>query len=246
MDWFEKAEFWSLFYGRMFPPESFEAAKEQTGEILTLTGVHSGNVLDMCCGPGRHSVPLAQKGFAVTGVDLTQLLLDKARTYAETSEVNVNWVQQDMLAFKTEPQFHLALSLFSSFGYFKNSGDDLIVLKNLYASLLNGGQLVIDVRGKEIHAMNLQDCISTQLPNGDLVFEQVCVNENWTRSDSTWVYIHGSQARRFEVSFNLYSGAELRSMLQQVGFHKIHLYGSLKGIPYNDKAQRLVVVATKP
>jgi ubiquinone/menaquinone biosynthesis C-methylase UbiE len=47
-----------------------------------LTGVRGGQVLDLCCGPGRHAVALAKRGFAVTAVDRTRVLLKHARARA--------------------------------------------------------------------------------------------------------------------------------------------------------------------
>ena len=49
----------------------------------------------------------------------------------------------------------------------------------------------------------------------------------------------------FLISFNLYSGAELRALLRKAGFSDVHVYGDLKGAPYNHKAKRLVAVAGK-
>ena len=58
--------FWSLFYEWMFPEESFHQAKEQTNDLIELTGIEKGAVLDLCCGPGRYSVPFRKKGFKVS------------------------------------------------------------------------------------------------------------------------------------------------------------------------------------
>ena len=44
---------------------------------------------------------------------------------------------------------------------------------------------------------------------------------------------------------SLYSGAELRNLLEAAGFIGVRLYGHLTGSPYNHKAQRLIAVARK-
>jgi 2-polyprenyl-3-methyl-5-hydroxy-6-metoxy-1,4-benzoquinol methylase len=76
-------------YPFMFPETSYRAAGEQVGHLLALTGLTSGTVLDLACRPGRYTIPLAQRGFRVTGVDCTPFLLDKARAYAATAHVDV-------------------------------------------------------------------------------------------------------------------------------------------------------------
>ena len=69
MNWFSNSDFWSQFYEWMFTGESFDQARQQVEDIVNLTGISSGKVLDLCCGPGRHSVPFSKSGFEVTGVD---------------------------------------------------------------------------------------------------------------------------------------------------------------------------------
>lgn len=245
MSWFENEKFWSFFYEWMFPEESFAQAKVQTEDILTLSGVDKGTVLDLCCGPGRYSIPLGQKGFTVTGVDLQPMLLKKALDYSNTENLNIKFIQEDMLTFRRENFFDLVISMFSSFGYFTNPEDNFKVLENAFYSLKKGGKILIDVRGKEIHAMaNITD-FSTTMSNGDRIFQRTEVNDDWTSTESEWVYIQGDKAHTFKLELNLYSGAELRELLYQAGFSDVNVYGDLKGSPYNQNAKRLVVLAQK-
>ena len=54
-----------------------------------------GTVLDLGCGPGRHAVPFAQRGFRVTGVDLSVFHLEKAKERASAAGVAVEFVEGD-------------------------------------------------------------------------------------------------------------------------------------------------------
>ena len=245
MDWFDDERFWSLFYDWMFPAESFTQAKDQVFDIIRLSGVDKGDLLDLCCGPGRHSIPFAEYGFNVTGVDLQPALLEKARDYALKHNVSVEYVEENMLTFKRANSYDLAVSMFSSFGYFNNPRDDVQVLENVYFSLRAGGKLVLDVRGKEVHAMANVTSFSQKMPNGDFIFHRTEVNDDWTRAMSDWVYLQDSHAHKFKMEFNLYSGAELRQMLENTGFTNVRVYGDLKGCAYNQNAKRLVILALK-
>src|SRR5687767_12212087 len=117
-EWFEDESFWEDFYPTMFGEERFEAATEQVEKILALTAFQGRDVLDLCCGPGRHSVLLAKRGFRVTAVDRTPFLLDKAKERGEADDAQVEWVLQDMRDFARPNSFDLVLNLFTSFGYF--------------------------------------------------------------------------------------------------------------------------------
>src|SRR5947209_11684902 len=125
MEWFENDDFGRELYPFMFSDERFPATPEEVGPILALTHCNSGSVLDLCCGPGRHSVELSQRGFKVTGVDRSPFLLEKARDHAAKSGASIEWVKQDMREFVRPASFDLACCLFTSFGYFEDEQDDL-------------------------------------------------------------------------------------------------------------------------
>ena len=55
-------------------------------------------ILDMGCGTGRHAVELAERGFRVTGVDISEGMLAEARKKAEAAGVEVSWVHADASA----------------------------------------------------------------------------------------------------------------------------------------------------
>ncbi|MCG8606735.1 hypothetical protein MJD09_17345 [bacterium] len=93
--------------------------------------------------------------------------------------------------------------MLSSFGYFENPGDDLKVLENAYRSLTKDGRIVIDLRGKEIHAIENSETYSCEMPNGDLIFHRTITNDDWTGARSTWVYIKGEAAHTFRVTYAL-------------------------------------------
>jgi len=88
-EWFADESLWKDLYPFTFPESAFAVADEQVEKILRLTGVGSGTVLDLCCGPGRHAVALAKRGFAVTAVDRTAFLLDHA--LARVGNASLSW-----------------------------------------------------------------------------------------------------------------------------------------------------------
>ena len=148
-DWFEDDAFWEKLYPFLFTDSKLEAARVEVDSVLRLAGLERGDVLDLACGPGRHSVALAKMGFGVTGVDLSGFLLAKARQRAGAQAVDVEWVQEDMCRFVRPEAFDLAISLFTSFGYFESKDDDLRVLRNIHKSLRTGGTLVMEIAGRE-------------------------------------------------------------------------------------------------
>lgn len=248
MEWFESDEFWQDFYSFMFSPERFAAAKDEVNNILALTQCNGGCVLDLCCGPGRHAVEFAQRGFQVTGVDRSPFLLEKARAYAsQLAGVadSMEWVRDDMRSFVRPGTFDLACNLFTSFGYFKDENEDLTVLRNIHRSLKDKGVLIIDVLGKERLAHTWQHAICTPLADGSLLLQRPQLRNDWSRIFSEWILIKDGHTRTFSFEHTIYSGRELKDRLLSSGFQKVQLYGDLQGGPYGLEAARLVAVAHK-
>src|SRR5207248_11769432 len=123
----------------------------------------------LCCGPGRHAVALAKRGFDVTGVDVSSFLLEKARKRATEGNVSVEFVLEDMRDFNRADSFDLILNIYTSFGYFKDKRDDLKVLKLVHQNLKESGVFLLEMISKEWIAKNYQSTQSTRLANGDLL-----------------------------------------------------------------------------
>ena len=245
MSWFENEDLWRDLYPYMFPIERLAAAPEQVDQLLALSGIHAGTALDLCCGAGRHSVALAHKGFAVTGVDRTPYLLNRARAHAADSGVSVEFVLEDMREFRRSGAFDLAINIFTSFGYFETPAEELRVLQNVHESLRGGGVFVMEMLGKEYLAAHYVPARCTDFADGTVLLQRAKVRDEWTRVFSEWTLIQAGIARSHKFDHFVYSGRELKELLLRAGFSEVRLYGDLRGSAYGPDAQRLVALARK-
>src|SRR5262249_48310814 len=72
-----------------------------------------GKALDLACGEGRNAVWLAERGWHVTGVDFSEVAIEKARRLAEARGVDVEWIVEDLLRFPfVETAFDLVVLLY--------------------------------------------------------------------------------------------------------------------------------------
>ncbi len=244
-EWFEDESFWKEMHSFMFPEERYLSAQGEIEKIISLLDFKGKKVLDLCCGPGRHSIALAKQGFQVTAVDLSPFQLEKAKTAAQSKNVNVEWVREDMRNFKRPGAFELILNFFTSFGYFENKKEDQEVLALMHQNLEKNGILVLEMMGKEILARIYHPAHSTELPDGSIVFQRLKVSEDWSRCDNVWTLFKDDKAVHFSFSHTIYSGQELKSLLSEAGFKKVKLYGNIDGAPYDPYASRLLAVAYK-
>ena len=244
-EWFDDDTFWRELYLFMFPEKRFADAAAQIGQVLQLAKPKGKAVLDLCCGPGRWAIPLAQKGFSVTGVDRTKFLLSVARAKAKAVRVKVEWVRADMRDFLRPESFDLVLSMLTSFGYFDRKNEDRLVLRNMFTNLKPGGVCLIDVAGKEQVARMYQPTSSDTLPNGDILVQRHQVFDAWSRIHNEWILVRKGRPNTFKFHHTIYSAQELRDRLTEAGFEDIRTYGTLTGDEYGPSAERLIVVAIK-
>jgi SAM-dependent methyltransferase len=158
--------------------------------------------------------------------------------------VSLELVQADMREFRRPGVYDLALSLFTSFGYFEAPADDVLVLRNVRASLRPRGVFVMDMFGKECLARNFQRTRSRTLADGALLIERCEIVDDWTRADNEWILLRGDRVVRiWRFRLTVYSGLELRDRLHEAGFADVSLHGDLEGAPYGLDSTRLVAVA---
>jgi SAM-dependent methyltransferase len=103
-------------------------------------------LLDVCCGEGRHAIPLAERGYDVTGLDRDVAALSAAQERAADLGVAARFVEGDMrdLAASVAGPFDVCVCLWQSFGYF-DAATNADVLRQMGDLLRPGGRLILDI-----------------------------------------------------------------------------------------------------
>jgi SAM-dependent methyltransferase len=244
--WYENERFWSVMDAVLFDPDRLAGTFAEVDAILALAGLRPGmRLLDLCCGPGRHSLEFARRGLHVTGVDRTPRYLARARRTARAEGLQLTLRHQDMRAPLGEARFDAAVNLFTSFGYFEDPADDRRVLTHLFQALAPGGVLVLEMTGREILARTWRDRDWAPLPGGGYLLQDRTLTPGWEWVSNRWILVRGGKVEEFTVSHRLYGASDLSGLLRAVGFAEVQAFGGLDGSPYDQHAQRLVVVGCK-
>lgn len=123
---------------------SFTKGTAQEVEFLVdlLDLPQGARILDVGCGPGRHSVALAQRGYAVTGIDISRRFLDVAAERAREAGVTAAFFQVDARQMPFDDEFDAVISLCQG-GFGLMGGDDGLVLRRIAEAAQSGGRVVL-------------------------------------------------------------------------------------------------------
>ena len=232
-------------YRHIFTPERTEKEVAFVERQLDLkTGAR---ILDLCCGPGRHSVLLAQRGYAVTGLDLSPSYLDLARRAAADANVALDAVSADMREIPFENHFDAAINMYSSFGYLESEADDLRVLESIARSLKAGGRLLIDMLNREWAVTNYIQNDWHAETDGTLYIERRELDLFSSRMRVRFIIVGPDGDRHDSIGHDirLYTLTEMTRLLERLGFRDVAVSGSFDGEPYEIGTRRMIICARK-
>ncbi len=243
--WYYDDDFWITYGPVMFDKERVHSASFEIDNLILLAGLKPGDsVLDSCCGIGRHSMILADRGLKVTGVDITVPYLKKAINKAAEKKLDINFVHEDILTFTSKNNYNGAFNLYNSLGYFEDPDDDLVYFKNIYSSLKKGGKFIIECTGKETLARDFRDCFWYEYEDFKIMVEYK-INLNWTELETRWIFLKDGLEKDAVFRHRVFSALEIAGLLSSTGFQKIEFFGDYDGSLYDQNAKRLIVIAEK-
>jgi ubiquinone/menaquinone biosynthesis C-methylase UbiE len=210
-----------------------------------LAGVEPpAEILDAPTGFGRHSIPLAEDGFRVTGVDRSPVQLDEGRRRAGDGP-SPTFVQADFRELPVEDEsFDAVLNLFSSIGYRGEEGDRQM-LSEFLRVLRPGAALVVETMHRDRLMHVFQPHTWEPLPDDAMLAEGRRFDYAAGEIETEHILVKDGETRRFTYTLRVYTATELVRLLEGVGFREIECFGDLEGgEPSREK--RLVVRARKP
>lgn len=181
-------------------------------------------ILDLGCGTGRHSVELARRGYAVTGVDLSAGMLAEARAAAQRAAVHVDLVKADATSYRPAQPFDLALCLCEGSLGLLASGDDPTthdarILLTIRSALLPGAPFLLTVLNG-LRMIRQHDAAAIAAGS----FDPLTLCE---RSDAPWDDVDVEQS--VSVREHGFTPPELVLLGRQAGLQVEHLWGGTAG-----------------
>ena len=134
-------------YDRLYASKSYsEECDLLESAFLQHGNLRPAKIIDIGCGTGGHSLELARRGYAVTGVDLSESMLHQAQAKAARipNASQPSWVHGDARTFKASGPYDAAIMMFAVIGYLTSNEDVLQGLGNIRSHLKAGALFACD------------------------------------------------------------------------------------------------------
>lgn len=229
---------------------------EEVDLLIASAGLErSHRILDLCCGQGRHTLELAERGFQrVAGLDRSRYLIRLARKRARQRHLLLSFHEGDARNFRLgDREFGCVCILGNSFGYFERQEDDLAVLEAVKRALAGGGKLVMDLMDGEWMRCHFEPRSWEWLDRNRFVCRERSLAEDHDRLISREVVVdaeRGVIADQFYAE-RLYSKERLEALLIGAGFvdlrfHRLAAPNSQRNQDLGMTAHRLFVTCEMP
>ena len=256
------AEWWRKLFNALYVKtdgdvvENSENTRREVDFIVSAAAIQShSQILDLCCGQGRHCLELAKRGFKnVMGVDRSRYLIRLAKKRAQNDALQVVFKEGDARNPKlAENSFDCVAIMGNSFGYFSNKLDDEKVLTTVGKILRQTGQLVLDITDGAHMAEHFERRSWEWIDEHHFVCRERSISKEGDRLISREVIVNdetGVIADQFYAE-RLYTRASITKLLEKTGFRNIRHHGTAEAVSDRDQdlgmmARRILLTADAP
>ena len=225
----------------------FPAGSENTSERFYLEEARrgGGRVLELGCGSGRLTVCLTQTGVEIVGLDLSESMLDSARTKAAAVGATIRFVQGDMRRFELPDRFAAILIPGNSLLHLLTIADLQASLSCVRRHLAPGGRLVFDISKWDLKRLVLTPEERHMVMQRD----EVSIEETSTYDSAEqvrtirWHFVErGVDVRTVEYRLRVIFPQELVLLLESCGLRLESRFGGFEREPFESSSRRQVCI----
>jgi len=250
-------------YDRMFPAAAAASAlfdEVRRGRLMASERFYleeaqrsGGPVLELACGSGRLTIPIAGLGLNVTGVDLSATMLEAARAKAAAAGVRVEFIRGDMRSFDLPQRFATILIPGNSLVHLLSVQELKQCFQNVRRHLAAGGRLMFDISHPDLALLERDPTkrypvFSWQDPErGTVSLEEITSYDAGTNvRDVRWFFSCEGKPdfKVFDYRLRFIFPDELLRILAETGFLVEERYGELTRAPFTATSPRQVCICS--
>lgn len=237
------AAFYDLFMGNVPYDDWTEFIVNQ----LYTNNIHKGLVLDLGCGTGSMTRRLADKGFDMIGIDISEDMLAIAREKSIGREDGILYICQDMRNFELYGTVAAIICLCDTMNYMLEEEDLLQVFTLANNYLDSQGLFIFDMDTLYAYEEVMADSVVAENhAEGSFIWENTYYEESSINEVDLTIFIKESEYyRKYEEKHYRrgYSVSTIKQLIEKAGMEWIGAYDSLTGKAYEDDSERIYIIA---
>lgn len=135
---------YSKYYNLLYTDKNYTAEVEYIHSLIMEYSKNSKRILDLGCGTGKHDFMLAKKGYSITGIDMSESMINIAKRDNNYSKLNLEFQVGDIRNIKLNKMHDVVISLFHVASYQKTNSDILKYFRTAHSHLKNQGLFIFD------------------------------------------------------------------------------------------------------
>lgn len=212
-----------------------------------------GSILELCCGTGRLTIPLAQEGYKITGVDNSTTMLNQAKQKASELNLPICFIKSDIRSLELPEKYDIIFIPFNSIHHLYTNQDFFNVLIRVNKHLKENGYFLFDCFNPNIHYIvqseNQENTMAeyTTKDGRQVVIKQTMTYENETQINRIkWhYYINGEFNSVQHMDMRMFFPKEIEAYLAMHGFRIMNRFGGFKGEIFESKSEKQIFVCRK-
>ncbi|MBN2452921.1 MAG: class I SAM-dependent methyltransferase [Candidatus Omnitrophica bacterium] len=196
-------------------------------------------IIDIGCGTGRHAIELAKRGYTVTGVDLSESQIARAREKAKEAGVTIDFKKHDARALPFDGEFDLAIMLCEGgFSLMETDEMNFEILKSATRAIKSNGKLIFTTLNGLFRLYHSMDHLHIEhSDSGNAAYKNSTFDLMTFRDHHTAVFEDDSgNKKELKCNERYYVPSEIAWLLKSLEFKKIDIFGAKLGaFSRNDK-----------
>ena len=207
-------------------------------------------ILELCCGTGRLTLPIAKEGYDISGVDFTASMLEQAKAKAAEGGLAIEFIEADIRTLDLPEKYDLVFIPFNSIHHLYRNEDLFKAFKAVQNHLKEGGLFLLDCFNPNIQFVvegeKEQKVIAeyTTSDGREILIKQKMRYESKTQMNRIeWhYYINGQFDSIQDLDMRLFFPQELDAYLEWKGFEIIQKFGSFAEEAFKDDSEKQIFV----
>ena len=208
------------------------------------------SILELCCGTGRLTIPIAQKGYDICGVDHTPSMLEQARKKASKAGLAIAFIEADVRTLELPGEYDLIFIPFNSIHHLYENEDLFKTLEVVKKQLKDGSLFLFDCFNPNIQFLAAgkrepkKIAEYKTLDGREVLIKERTQYENKTQINRIeWHYfINGEFDSVQNLDMRMFFPQELDAYLRWCGFHILEKYGNFEEEPFEDHSEKQIFV----